>query len=206
FQGTPSGTFDAYAAKTGKKLWSYNTHSVIRGGPSTVMVDGKQIILVPSGDGTSMGSSRGKLSRTRDTYTAPSRHLALRLRGQAVLPATEKVILKPVLDRQPIELAAKGKTYYDRHCARCHGQDVMTSGQGRIPDLRNIREARLRLLPQILRDGILKPLGMPQFSDITDEEIAALQAHITNAAWDAYEGLSGEDRKSTRLNSSHVKI
>ena len=41
FQGTPSGTFDAYEAKTGKKLWSYDTRSVIHGGPSTVMVGGK---------------------------------------------------------------------------------------------------------------------------------------------------------------------
>lgn len=198
FQGTPSGTFDAYDAATGKKLWSYDTHSVIRGGPSTVMVQGKQIILVPSGDGTAIGSARGRLSRTLETYAAPSRLLAFGLGGKAVLPATHKVILKPVLDRQPVELAEKGKAFYDENCAECHGQDVINSGNGRIPDLRNIREARLGILPQILRGGILKPLGMPQFPDITDDEIAALRAHITNEAWSAYQKTTAKDSVEAR--------
>ena len=111
FQGTPSGTFDAYEAKTGKKLWSYDTHSVIRGGPSTVMVGGKQIVLVPSGDGTAVGSARGGLSRTLETYSAPSRLLAFSLGGTTELPPTEKVVLRPALDRQPVELVEKGRAY-----------------------------------------------------------------------------------------------
>lgn len=194
FQGSPDGNFTVYDAKTGTKLWSYDTHSVIRGGPSTVMVDGKQIVLVPSGDGTAIGSARGRLSRTLDTYAAPSRLLAFGLGGKIVLPPTHKVILKPVLERQPEALAEKGKAFFDSNCSNCHGQNVITSGNGRIPDLRNIREARLAILPQILRNGILKPLGMPQFADITDEQIAAVRAHITNEAWRAYEG-QGNDRQ-----------
>jgi PQQ-dependent dehydrogenase (methanol/ethanol family) len=192
FQGTPDGTFAAYDATTGKKLWSYDTRSVIRGGPSTVTIDGKQIILVPSGDGTAIGSARGRLSRTLETYAAPSRLLAFALNGNAVLPPTEKVILKPVLERQPVALAEKGKTFYNQNCSRCHGQNLLNSGRGRIPDLRNIREARLGALPQILRNGILKPLGMPQFPDITDEQIEAVRAHITNEAWRAFDE-QGED-------------
>ena len=191
FQGTPSGTFNAYEANTGEKLWSYDTSSVIRGGPSTVMVGGKQIVLVPSGDGTAVSSGRGGLSRTFETYSAPSRLLAFSLGGEMELPPTQKVVLKPVLDRQPVELAEQGKVIYNRNCANCHGQDVITSGHGRIPDLRNIRAPRLGILPQILRDGILKPLGMPQFADITDEEIAAVQAHIMNEAWDGWDSYIG---------------
>ncbi|WP_129778363.1 outer membrane protein assembly factor BamB family protein [Peristeroidobacter soli] len=191
FQGTPSGAFVAYDATDGTKLWSFDTHSVIRGGPATVTVQGKQIVLVPSGDGTAIGSARGRLSRTDRAYAAPSRLLAFALGGNAVLPPTQKVILKPVLERQPAALADRGKEFYGPNCSRCHGQNVVTSGNGRIPDLRNIREARLRLLPQILRDGILKPLGMPQFPDITDEQIAAVRAHITNEAWNAYESKGG---------------
>ena len=192
FQGTPSGTFDAYEAKTGKKVWSYDTRSVIHGGPSTVMVGGKQIILVPSGDGTATGAARSRLGRTLETYAAPSRLLAFSLGGKTELPPTQKVVLKPVLDRQPVELAEKGKAYYDNNCAICHGQNVITSGHGRIKDLRNIRGPRLRILPQILRGGILKPSGMPQFADITDEEIAAVQAYIMNEAWDGYMGRKDE--------------
>jgi quinohemoprotein ethanol dehydrogenase len=197
FQGTPSGDFDAYDAATGKKLWSYDTHSVIRGGPSTVMIDGKQVILVPSGDGTAIGSARGRLSSTRETYAAPSRLLAFGLNGTAVLPPTEKVILKPVLERQPLALAEKGKVFYNQNCSRCHGQNLLNSGKGRIPDLRNIREARMGALPQILRNGILKPMGMPQFPEITDEQIEAVRAHITNEAWNAYERNNGEGSMQT---------
>ena len=47
-------------------------------------------------------------------------------------------------------------------------------------------------LPQILRNGILKPMGMPQFPDITDEQIEAVRAHITNEAWNAYERNNSE--------------
>ena len=194
FQGTPSGTFTAYEANTGEELWSYDTRSVIRGGPSTVMVGGKQIVLVPSGDGTAVSSARGGLSRTLETYSAPSRLLAFSLGGTTELPPTQKLVLRPALDRQPVELAEKGRAYYGRNCGGCHGQNVITSGFGRIPDLRNIRTPKLGILPQILRDGILKPLGMPQFPDITDEEIAAVQAHIINEAWDAYNMGRNDER------------
>jgi PQQ-dependent dehydrogenase (methanol/ethanol family) len=193
FQGTPSGDFTAYDATTGKKMWSYDTHSVIRGGPSTVMIDGKQIILVPSGDGTAIGSGRGRLSRTPETYAAPSRLLAFALGGTATLPVKQKVVLKPVLERQPKTLADEGRGYFNQHCSRCHGQNAMTSGYGRIPDLRNIREARLQSLPQILRHGILKPLGMPQFEDLTDHQIEAVRAYIINEAWNAYEKTQGDE-------------
>ena len=193
FQGTPSGTFDAYEAKTGKKLWSYDTRSVIHGGPSTVMVGGKQIILVPSGDGTATGAARGRLGRTLETYGgAIAASSVLIGRKDGVCLRHKRWFLKPVLDRQPVELAEKGKAYYDNNCAICHGQNVITSGHGRIKDLRNIRGPRLRILQQILRDGILKPSGMPQYADITDEEIAAVQAYIMNEAWVGYMGRKDE--------------
>jgi hypothetical protein len=52
-------------------------------------------------------------------------------------------------------------------------------------------------LPQILRNGILKPMGMPQFPEITDEQIEAVRAHITNEAWNAYERNNGEGSMQT---------
>jgi hypothetical protein len=40
---------------------------------------------------------------------------------------------------------------------------------------------------------------MPQYADITDEEIAAVQAHIMNEAWDGYMGRKDErERVETR--------
>ncbi len=79
FQGTP-GTLHAYDARTGKTLWTYATHALVLGGPSTVMVNGRQIILVPSGDGDAVGSARTPLlTQTAETLSAPSRLLAFAL-------------------------------------------------------------------------------------------------------------------------------
>jgi alcohol dehydrogenase (cytochrome c) len=51
FAGTPEGELIAYDAKSGKRLWSYQTGSGIVGSPMTFSIDGKQYIAVPSGWG-----------------------------------------------------------------------------------------------------------------------------------------------------------
>ncbi len=51
FAGTPEGEFNAYDAKSGKRLWSYQTGSGIVGSPMSFSIDGKQYIAVPSGWG-----------------------------------------------------------------------------------------------------------------------------------------------------------
>jgi PQQ-dependent dehydrogenase (methanol/ethanol family) len=189
FQGTP-GRLYAYDATTGKTLWSYDTHSVILGAPSTVMVHGRQVILVPSGDGSAVSISRtARLATTPESMSAPSRLLAFALDGKTKLPpSTPHMVLKPVLPRQPLDVAARGRAYVEEHfCEACHGENFIASGNGRIPDLRNIRESTLRMMPQIIREGAYRSMGMPQFPEITDRDITALQAYITNEAWAAYE-------------------
>ena len=51
FAGTPEGEFNAYDAKSGKRLWSYQTGSGIVGSPMSFSIDGRQYIAVPSGWG-----------------------------------------------------------------------------------------------------------------------------------------------------------
>jgi PQQ-dependent dehydrogenase (methanol/ethanol family) len=188
-QGTP-GRLYAYDATTGKTLWSYDTHSVILGAPSTVMVNGRQVILVPSGDGNAVAISKtARLSTTPESMSAPSRLLAFSLDGNTKLPpAMPKMVLKPVLAKQPSDVAARGRSIFEEHyCGACHGGNLISSGNGRIPDLRNIRESTLHMMPQIIRQGAYRSMGMPQFPEITDQDITALQAYITNEAWAAYE-------------------
>jgi alcohol dehydrogenase (cytochrome c) len=51
FAGDNEGYFNAFDSRTGKKLWSYRTGSLIWGAaPTTVMLDGKQLVLLPSGN------------------------------------------------------------------------------------------------------------------------------------------------------------
>jgi outer membrane protein assembly factor BamB len=50
FQGSAEGTFDAFNAVTGAKLWSFPTGGAIMGAPSTVVIDGAEYVFVASGD------------------------------------------------------------------------------------------------------------------------------------------------------------
>ncbi len=55
FQGTATGEIHAYNARDGKLLWSFPTGSAIQAAPSTVQIDGKQIVLVAVGLGGGAG-------------------------------------------------------------------------------------------------------------------------------------------------------
>ena len=54
FTGDPEGFFFALDAKTGQKLWSFNTGSGHRGSPITYSVNNKQYIAVPVGWGSAV--------------------------------------------------------------------------------------------------------------------------------------------------------
>ena len=51
FAGDNEGNFNAFEAKSGKRLWSYRTGSPIWGGTAmSYMLDGRQYVLIPSGN------------------------------------------------------------------------------------------------------------------------------------------------------------
>jgi PQQ-dependent dehydrogenase (methanol/ethanol family) len=187
-QGTPSGKFLAYSADSGKLLWSYDTGSVILGEPAAVMSDGKEIILVPAGDGGASVSETDTPRIASTTRTlARSRLLAFALGGTASLPGTPpKVVNKPSRPPQPAALAARGASIYaSNSCELCHGPETINGG-GHIPDLRNMPEDMLEAMPAILQKGALRQEGMPQFPYFSDDEVNALQAYVINQAWAGY--------------------
>ena len=51
FQGTWDGTFAAYDAYNGKKLWQYKSDSAVLAGPMTYELDGEQYVAVAQGSG-----------------------------------------------------------------------------------------------------------------------------------------------------------
>jgi quinohemoprotein ethanol dehydrogenase len=71
----------------------------------------------------------------------------------------------------------------------CHGVDAIGGG-GEIPDLRKSTRATLDGMRDIVIAGRFRPLGMPSFPQLTEADLAALRAFITNAAWDGYEQQS----------------
>ena len=51
FIGEPTGTLDAFHARTGELLWHFQTGSGIHGNPITYSVNGKQFVAIPVGWG-----------------------------------------------------------------------------------------------------------------------------------------------------------
>jgi quinohemoprotein ethanol dehydrogenase len=49
FEGMGDGKFNAYDARNGKQLWSFDAHFGITGAPITYEVDGKQYVSVVAG-------------------------------------------------------------------------------------------------------------------------------------------------------------
>ena len=199
FQGTGSGYFEVRAADTGKLLWSKYLGGVLQGAASTVMVGEAQYILLPFGNGTSLGMPAmfSKLTSCMDCRQAPSRILAFKLGGTQVLPPNPKLspVPRPPLPRFDVALVAKGKGLFAAAgCDACHGMDMINAG-GTPPDLHRTDESHHKLFTEIVRGGILNSTGMPRFSSLTDADLKALQAYIINNAWDAYETGSSKPAK-----------
>lgn len=59
FTGEGNGWFDAFDAKTGKKLWRYNLGAGVNAPPITYSVKGKQYVAVAAGGNFQLGYPRG---------------------------------------------------------------------------------------------------------------------------------------------------
>jgi quinohemoprotein ethanol dehydrogenase len=192
FQGTVEGTFDAFDARTGRKVWSFQGDGAIMSAPSAAVINGVQYIFVASGDnGASAQTHSGGGFISTPTSQGPPRLLAFRLDGKAALSPKAGYgpisVLKPWRPRQSDALAAEGRAVFrNNNCELCHGVDAIQAGRD-IPDLRASSKETYAAMREIF-DGAFRPGGMPSFPHITDKEIVALQAYFTNRAWDGYKG------------------
>jgi PQQ-dependent dehydrogenase (methanol/ethanol family) len=191
FQGTLEGKLDAFDARTGRNIWSFKSDGSIMGAPSTAVIDGVEYIFIASGDNgaSAQTHSAGKFSSLPDV-AGPPRLLAFSLGGKATLPArteaTDRKLKKPWRPRQPPALVAQGAKIFDEQgCSLCHGVGAVQGGH-EIPDLRSSSQQTYAAMRQIL-DGAFRPAGMPAFKNISNEEIAAIQAYLTEQAWKGYE-------------------
>ena len=190
FEGTGAGYLEVRAADTGKLLWSKYLGGSLLGAPTTVMLDGEQYILLPFGNANSAGIAvtESKLTSCDDCRQAPSRIMAFKLGAKPVPTAHYKPppVPKPPLPRFSEQLAVKGRELYSANaCEVCHGLD-MVNGGGTTPDLHRTDEARHTLFGDIVRGGLLNQSGMPRFSNLSDDDLKALQAYIINKSWEAY--------------------
>jgi mono/diheme cytochrome c family protein len=195
FQGTADGNLHAYDGASGVKLWSVQMGGVARGAPSTVMVEGVQYLLVPSGNANAAITSSyvARFAVTPAVRGGPARLLAFKLDGKLPLPAPVAVpaVAKPVVPRLDATLAATGQVIFEQNlCVDCHGLFAESAG-GAVPDLRLRQPPDVAYLNAILREGARVPRGMPKFDYLKPADIEAVYAFLIDQAWDAYEAQQG---------------
>jgi len=196
FQGTSTGDLIAYRADNGEKLWSMFTGSGILGAPSTVEIDGEQLVIVAAGSGTTSGI--GLFKNVAGDPGGPARLFAFKLNGNVQLPSAQArpldVIPRPPRPRPDHALAVQGEAVYEANfCEACHGYQAI-GGIGSLPDLRRASAETHDMFAGIVLGGLRKDEGMPVFNEsITEKQVLALQAYVLEKAWGAYDAQSGND-------------
>jgi quinohemoprotein ethanol dehydrogenase len=182
FQGVEDGSFNAYDARDGRKLWSFDAKLGIVSAPMSYAVGGVQYVSILVG----WGGATGLLSnyvKSGWKYGAQARRLlTFTLGGTASLPPTApRDFAVHVLDDAKLTIdesaAARGAGVY-ANCIICHGFGAVSAGSP-TPDLRESALAFNReALAKLLRSATLSRNGMPQFSDLTDDQVDDLYMYI----------------------------
>lgn len=187
FQGRIDGLFNAYAADSGKTLWSFAAQAPVTAPPISYVVGGKQYVTVLTGMGTSGAAFGALLPVSIDYRTQARRILTFAIGGKATLPVSKPTPLTPIPDPEfapDPKAETRGMMTFARHCAVCHGVDVIAAGQA--PDL---RASPIPLDPEVfatvVRDGALVANGMPRFEEFGGAQLGDLRTYIRSnaAAW-----------------------
>jgi quinohemoprotein ethanol dehydrogenase len=187
FQGRLDGHFNAYAANTGKLLWSFDASTPVLAPPISYFVDGRQYVTVLTGVSTTASLLGAPIAKFNADYRTQARRvLTFALDAKAALPAPRQADLKPAADPEyhaDEAQAARGMNVYGR-CAQCHGIGVVAAGNA--PDLRTSEiTASAEVFRNVVKEGALLPAGMPQFDELTDSEVSDVRQYIRSqaAAW-----------------------
>ncbi len=210
FQGQGTGEFAAFAADSGKQLWSIKTGSAIESIPVTFSAKGEQYVITPVGWGS--GSRLFAPARTMvtpESARGPVRLLAFKLGATAAYPVPP-VVIPPV--PEPPKLTAsketihKGEVLYQTFvCDGCHSPGTDGSRawvlDGAIPDLRYMPADVHRDWYGIVLGGSHWDKGMPGFADppkfafpnakMTVQDADAIHAYVIAQSWKAYKGEQG---------------
>ena len=205
FQGQGTGEFAAYAADSGKKLWSIQTKSAIDSIPVTFSANGEQFVITSVGWGSgSRLFAPARTMATPESKRGPNRLYALKLGGKAPFPTPHieiPPVPKPPEQKVSEEIIHKGeKLYVSFYCEGCHSPFIDGSGawveDGAIPDLRYAPPEVHKDWYGIVLGGSHWSKGMPGLADppkfafpkahMTVAEADAVHAYVIDQAWKAY--------------------
>ncbi|MHA1554147.1 MAG: outer membrane protein assembly factor BamB family protein, partial [Alphaproteobacteria bacterium] len=187
FQGLGTGTFVAYRADTGEKIWSFDSGTTIMAGPVSYATGGEQHIAVLAGRGGGSGLVGGPMGRAWQGVVNENRVLAFKLGGTATLPARRTITQAADIPDAMLALAddtkrvARGKKLYAQYCYMCHGLDAMSGGV--ITDLRYASAQTFEKWATIVIGGSRADRGMRSFAGaITPDDALAIRAYVLNRA------------------------
>ncbi len=180
FAGTGAkGDFNAYDARTGKVLWTFNAQTGVLPGAITYELDGKQYIAASVG---------GNQTGPNADYFAPnhSRMLVFSLAATATLPPVKPYTLPPL--NPPAQTASAqvidhGGQMYGKYCSTCHGQN----GQARAGLFPNLMRTPLLYtqegFDQVVLGGARTQKGMVSFAGVLQPtDAAAIRAYVIDLA------------------------
>lgn len=182
FQGEVDGSFNAYDAATGRKLWTFAAQAPVLAAGVTYRAGGRQYLTVLTGYAAAPAAFGSLVQKHGIDYrTQKRRVLTFTLDGAAKLPPPAPRV-HPVLAPDPTfepDAAAAGRGWmtFATRCGLCHGLDMIAGGNA--PDLRYssvpLDDAAFTA---VVRDGALLTLGMPRFDDMSDAEREDLRQYI----------------------------
>ncbi|MCW1384891.1 PQQ-dependent dehydrogenase, methanol/ethanol family [Novosphingobium sp. KCTC 2891] len=180
FQGQADGQFNAYDARTGKRLWSFAAQAPVLAAPISYMVGGRQYITVLAGPGTSAGVDASAIATTSDYRTTQRRVLTFAIGGTATLPRPEPADTTPLDDpdyREDTASATRGARLFGQ-CFSCHGIGA-DAGGGVAPDLRRSPiPLSSEAFAAVVHEGALVSQGMPIFPEFSARDMDDLRQYL----------------------------
>lgn len=180
FQGDAQGQLSAYAARDGRKLWSFDAQAGMVAAPISYAVKGQQYIGIMVG----WGGNLPLLGGARVGVPGPNRLLIFKIGGSLALPPkAPDTTARPNLPqiRASPQQIAKGADDYRIYCSRCHGMSVISGGI--TPDLRHSGALEDTAWLSIVKDGALADNGMAAFGPVLDHErILGIRDYIVTQA------------------------
>ncbi len=185
FRGDVEGHLSVYAADTGAPLRRIEVGTAIMAAPMTYSVDGEQYVAVMAGFGGAGGSYPYRPDSAPYRYGNDGRIVAFKLGGGDVpipAPIVEAPLVEPPARTGDAEQIAQGEVLFNRYCNRCH-----PFGRAMLPDLRRLSPEKFGVFDEIVRGGILAPLGMGRFGDVlTRDDAEVIRAYLIEEAFALY--------------------
>ena len=186
FQGTSTGSLEAFDAETGKRLGQTNAGSPVLAAPISYAVSGTQYIAVVAGAGGASMLDGGTAMANQSTAGSRARILVYSLQGKSVLPQQHSAPTAANLDmRSPPDskLVAKGEGIYAANCARCHGRETVNAGP-LTPLTSSAALIDAKQWNLIAFAGLLGAKGMPGFmGDLKPDDVEAVRTYVLQQAF-----------------------